>query len=115
MTPAADRAGRAARGGAPVWRHGELLGPVGVDAVAEGNEEEEDSASEPGVDSGADPWGARRPTLLCLAVQGGEVGADHWAGEVLGQQVRGVGSPADLEQREVTSSQPLLHPQLAHH
>ena len=71
-------------------------------------------AREPGGNGGADPWSTSRPALLRLAVQGGQVGADDWAGEVLGHEVSRVGSPTDLEEREIASTQPLLNPQLSH-
>ena len=69
---------------------------------------------EPGVNGRVDLWRTSRPALLELAVQGDEVGADGWAWEVLGQKISGVGSPTDLEEREMTSMQPLLDPQLSH-
>ena len=75
---------------------------------------EEEVKLEPGVDGSIDLWCTSRPALLELAVQGGKVGADCWAREVLGQKISGIGSPTDLEEREMTSTQPLLDPQLSH-
>ena len=94
------------------WVRGLLL--EGVDDAVEEDVVEEEEGSEPGVNGGADSRRAGRPTLLKLAVQGGQVGVDNRAGEVLGQEVSGVGGPTDLEEREMTSTQPLLHPQLTH-
>ena len=83
-----------------------MLLPLGVgrrppedaaDTVEEDIAEEEDGL-EPGVDGGADPRCAGGPTLLELAVQGRQVGADDRAGEVLGHEVGRVGSPNDLEE-----------------
>ena len=92
-----------------------MLQPLGgvADVVEEDAVVGEDEL-EPGVNGGADLRGTSRPTLLEPAVQGGQVGADCRAGEVLGQQVGGIGSPTDLEEREMTSTQPLLGPQLSH-
>ena len=69
---------------------------------------------EPGVNGRVDLWRTSRPALLELAVQGDQVGADCWAREVLGQKVSGVGGPTNLEEREMTSTQPFLDPQLSH-
>ena len=92
-----------------------VLQPLeGVAGVAEEDAVEEEDGLEPGVNGGVDIRSTSRPTLLEFAVQGGQVGADYRAGEVLGQQVGGIGGPTDFEEREVTSAQPLLHPQLAH-
>ena len=71
-------------------------------------------ALEPGVNGRSDPRCARWPALLRLAMQGLEVGADYRAREVLGHKVGGLGSPDDLVEREMTSSQPLLDPQRPH-
>ena len=54
---------------------------------------EEEGGLEPGVDGGADSWCAGRPALLKLTVQGRQVGVDYRAGEVLGHEVGGIGSP----------------------
>ena len=69
---------------------------------------------EPGVNGRSDLWRARWPALLRLALQGLKVGADYRAREVLGHQVGGIGGPDDLVEREMTSPQPLLDPQLTH-
>ena len=89
-------------------------GPEEEVGVAEEDAEGEDVSLEPGANGCADPWSTSRPTLLRLAVQGGQVGADGWARQVLGQEVSRVGSPDDLEECEMTSTQPLLDPQLSH-
>ena len=68
----------------------EVAGTVGEDPV------EEEGGLEPGVDGGADSWRAGRPALLKLALQGRQVGVDYRAGEVLGHEVGGIGSPDDL-------------------
>ena len=85
-----------------------------VAGVAEEDAVEEGGGLEPGVNGGVDLRSTSRPTLLEFAVQGGKVGADNRAGEVLGQKISRVGSPTDLEEREMTSTQPLLDPQLSH-
>ena len=59
---------------------------------------EEEEGLQPGVNGGADPRYAGGATLLELAVQGRQVGADDRAGEVLGHEVGGGGSPNDLEE-----------------
>ena len=89
---------------------------VGELAEEELVEEEGEVAArlKPGVNGRADLWCAGRPALLELAVQGDQVGADCWARKVLGQKVSGVGGPTNLEEREMTSTQPLLDPQLSH-
>ena len=61
-------------------------------------------ALEPWGDGCADLGGTRRPTLLRGEVQGGQVGTDSGPRKVLGQQVCGVGGPADFVEREVTST-----------
>ena len=90
-----------------------LLVPQEVDAVAEVHERG-GRALEPGVNGRSDLWRARWPALLRLALQGLKVGADYRAREVLGHQVSGIGGPDDLVEREMTSPQPLLDPQLTH-
>ena len=72
----------------------------GVDDAVEEDVVEEEEGSEPGVNGGVDPRCAGRPTLLELAVQGGQVGVDNRAGEVLGHEVSRVGSPTDFEERK---------------
>ena len=114
------RAGPTAGRTAPRWRQRPQRLVVGrrhheeVDAEAEEVAEEEAVGLEPGVDGRIDLWRTSRPALLELAVQGDKVGADCWAREVFGQKMSGLGSPTDLEEREVASTQPLLDPQLSH-
>ena len=87
---------------------GDTAEPVEEDIV------EEEGELQPGVNGGVDLRSTSRPTLLEFAVQGGKVGADNRAGEVLCHEVSRVGSPTDLEEREMTSTQPLRHQQLTH-
>ena len=66
--------------------------PAGEDVV------EVEGGLQPGVNGGTDLRRAGGTALLELAVQGRHVGADDWAGEVLGHEVGRVGSPHDLEE-----------------